>query len=92
MTVKNYLILRHAKYITYMQIYAAFCLAIMASGINQVKLKNIVEFKTPLPIAKIINELNFITKKRYVGLYLRRSAIKIPENDFKTVISKNELS
>lgn len=51
-----------------------------------VDLKNIVFFKNPVPIRPIINDLQFITNKKYWGLYFSGGICKINIYDYDTIM------
>ena len=79
MTAKDCLILRHAKYITYMQIYAGFCLAIMASGIF-----GILKIEHDLFGVIIINNFVLAVILGILGVIFFRHKLKSIENSIKT--------
>lgn len=71
MTVLKNLQLRHTKCIAYMQIYAAFVLAMIASGFV-----TDLQFNYPLIPAVVLNNFSFAAITGLLGLRFFRNKIK----------------
>jgi len=51
-------------------------------------IRNIKLWEKPVEIKTVLEELSFIINKMYWGLYLQGGVIKIPEKDYKVILTK----
>jgi hypothetical protein len=50
------------------------------------RFRSVVRFREPVPIRPLLDRLSFIKDQRNWGLYLRQSARRISERDFRLVV------
>ncbi|HEY3282613.1 MAG TPA: EVE domain-containing protein [Armatimonadota bacterium] len=53
---------------------------------DRLRLKDVVTWERPVPIAPLIERLAFITNKKYWGHHFRMGAVSISAEDYETVL------